>query len=447
MIPVFLLTLCLMSMGAAAAAEPVSAEAPTGEAPPAPEDLNLHAQFTNVSQFHPAFRSPYRGPNSLDPASTGRETSDVTLYGGARLWDGAAVYANPEVDQGFGLSDTLGVAGFPSGEAYKVGSYSPYFRVPRLFLRQVIDLGGERIAVPDDLNQLADVQSADNLTITAGKYSVVDLFDTNRYAHDPRGDFMNWAVVDAGAFDYAADSWGYSYGAAAEWSRSWWTWRGGIFAMSRVPNEKTLDRGFEQFELVTEFEQRHRWLGRPGKLKLLAYDNHGRMGAYDQAVLLAGQTGASPSTAAVRHMASRPGLALNLEQEVAADAGIFARASLNDGSKEAFEFTEINRSVSAGASFGGARWGRPEDAAGAAFVVNGLSTAARRYFAAGGLGILIGDGRLPDYGHEKIVETYYSVRVAEPVAITGDLQYVVNPAYNAQRGPVVIFGLRLHAQI
>jgi high affinity Mn2+ porin len=440
----------LLSGRAIAASGDAAPAAPTGlaadSAAAAPESWSLHGQFTDVTEYHPAFTSPYRGRNSLDPGNSTRETIDLTLYAGVRLWNGAAAYVNPEIDQGYGLSGTLGVAGFPSGEAYKVGDDHPYYRMPRLFLRQVIGLGGED-PVPSGPNLLAGPQPADNVTITAGKFAVVDLFDTNRYAHDPRADFMNWAVIESGALDYAADAWGYTYGAAAEWTQAWWTLRGGVFALSRVPNQRELDTTFQQFELVAELEERHAWLGHPGKLKLLAYSNRGKMGGYDAAVDLAALTGTVPQTGNVRHMASRPGAALNLEQELAPELGAFARASLNDGTQEAFEFTEINRSLSAGLSLAGNRWSRPDDTVGLAFAIDGLSSAARRYFAAGGLGILIGDGRLPDYGLEKIVETYYAAHVAGGLTLSADFQYVVNPAYNGDRGPVSIFSLRIHAEM
>jgi high affinity Mn2+ porin len=171
------------------------------------------------------------------------------------------------------------------------------------------------------------------------------------------------------------------------------------------------------------------------------------MGSYGAALAVAQQTGAAPDTAAVRQMAWRPGIALNLEQAIGAEAGVFARASWNDGSRETYEFTEINRSLSAGVSLAGGRWGRPHDAAGLAAAVNGLSSAARGYFAAGGLGVLIGDGRLPDYGFEKIAETYYAARLNEHMTFSADFQYVVNPAYSAGRGPVSIFGVRIHAEL
>jgi high affinity Mn2+ porin len=449
-----LIALAPMAAGAAsladdngAAATPVASAAEVERDSSPPESWSLHGQFTNTTQYHPSFRSPYQGANSMDPGNSGRETIDLTLYAGLRLWKGAAVYVNPEIDQGFGLTGTLGAAGFTSAEAYKVGDTHAYWRMPRYFLRQVIGLGGEEDPTPSAPNLLAGPQPSDNVTLTVGKFSVVDIFDTNRYAHDPRADFLNWAVVESGAYDYAADSWGYSAGAAAEWTQSWWTLRGGFFALSRLPNQTQLDVTFQQFELVAEFEERHAWLGHPGKVKLLAFNNRGRMGEYDAAVDVGLQTGTGPNTVLVRHMASRPGVALNIEQELTADLGTFARASWNDGTQEAFEFTDINRSLSAGLSLAGKRWSRDQDTLGVAFVINGLSTAARRYFAAGGLGVLIGDGQLPDYGLEKIVETYYSAHLLEGLTVSADFQYVVNPAYNGDRGPISIFGLRIHAEL
>lgn len=411
------------------------------------EVWSLHGQMTFVEQYHPAFKSSFRGANSLDPGSRGDETFDATLYVGVRLWDGGEVYANPEVDQGFGLSNTLGLAGFSSGEAYRIGKSAPYFRLQRLFFRQTFGLGGKTANLTPAANQLGGSQTADNLVVTAGKISVTDIFDTNAYAHDPKSDFLNWSVIDAGAYDYAADAWGYSYGIAAEWTQSWWTLRLGLFDLSHVPNTTALDRDFSQFEIVAEGEERHMWWGEPGKLKILGFANRGRMGSYDNAVRLARMTGEVPATGLVRRYASRPGFSINIEQQLLDDLGLFARASVNDGSKEAYEFTEINRSVSAGLSLNGTLWGRPKDTAGIAGVVNGLSDAAQRYFAAGGIGILIGDGDLFHYGTEKIVETYYRMHLTNWLSATVDYQFVANPAYNRDRGPVSLFGARLHAEI
>jgi high affinity Mn2+ porin len=409
---------------------------------------SLHAQATFTDQFHPAFPSAYRGPNSLDPGNRGDETFDTTLFAGIRLWRSLEFFANPEIDQGFGLSDTLGVAAFPSAEAYKVGASEPYVRLQRAFLRWTIDLGGEATRQDPGQNQFADDVTADNLVLTVGKFSVVDIFDTNSYAHDPKQDFLDWAIVDAGAFDYAADAWGYSYGATAEWTQDWWTLRGGVFDLSREPNSKQLERGFGQFSVIGEVETRHQWWGQDGKIKLLAFVDQGRMGAYSDAVRLAAATGTVPNVADVRRNDARPGFVLNAEQSLTPDLGAFLRASINDGEKEAYEFTEINRSLSAGWSLKGTAWGRADDTVALAGVFDSISKNAVIYLAEGGLGILIGDGRLSDPGFEKVLETYYSLSlVKDELKLTADYQFIENPAYNRDRGPVSVLGIRLHAQL
>ena len=415
--------------------------------PAVPDTWGVYGQATGVSQYHPAFNSPYQGANSLTPGEDSQETMDVTLYAGVHIL-GGEFWVNPEYDQGFGLSNTLGMAGFSSGEAYKVGANDPYYRLPRAFYRNVFNLGGEEQNIAPAANQLGRTQTADNIILTIGKFSVTDIFDGNAYAHDPRADFFNWSVVESGAFDYAADAWGFTDGVAVEWTQSWWTVRGGYFALSLVPNTPTIDTSFAQHEWVGELEERHQLWEHPGKLKLLAFVNQGYMGSYNDAIQLAQQQpGSAPDTSLVRHFASRTGYALNLEQEMASDLGFFARASMNDGSKEAFDFTEINQSVATGLSLKGDRWGHHDDTVGVAAVANALSNDARAYFVSGGMGILIGDGRL-NYGLEKIMETYYSYAVpkVEHLMLTLNYQHVVNPGYNQDRGPVNIFGVRVHKE-
>jgi len=404
----------------------------------------FHAQTTYLHQYAFPFRAPYRGQNSLTP-NQGRETWDVTAYVGARLWQGAEFWINPEIDQGFGLSGTLGAAGFPSGEAYKVGASAPYTRLPRMFVRQTIDLGGDTQKVESAANQFAGSQTANRLVITVGKFSVVDIFDTNKFAHDPRVDFMNWALVDTGTFDYAADAWGYTYGAAAEWYQGAWTLRFGLFDLSVVPNSTKLDPGFKQFQSVVELEHRHQIAGRPGKVAITGFLSRGRMGRFDDAVRLSQLTGDPADTALVRRYTSRTGVSFNLEQQISADVGVFARAGIANGALEPYEFSDIDRTVAAGLSLAGKQWGRPDDTIGIAGVVNDISAAHKAYFNAGGLGILVGDGRLPNPGPEKIAEIYYSFPIANWRA-TLDYQFIANPAYNRDRGPVSVIGTRLRAQ-
>jgi high affinity Mn2+ porin len=408
------------------------------------ERFAFHGQTTYLHQYVFPFRSPYRGQNSLNP-NQGRETWDVTFYAGAKLWDGAELWVNPEIDQGFGLSGTLGAAGFPSGEAYKVGSSAPYARIPRAFLRQTIDLGGENQKVEAGINQFAGSQTADRLVITLGKFGVTDVFDTNKYAHDPRGDFMNWSLVDTGTFDYAADAWGYTYGAAVEWYSGRWTLRGGLFDLSIVPNSSELDPRFSQFQWVGEIERRHELWGQPGKVAVTGFLSRGRMGRFDDAVLLSNLTGQPADIAAVRRYQSRSGISLNAEQQLSPDVGLFARAGWARGDIEPYEFTDIDRTLAAGVTVSGKSWGRADDTFGLAGVINGISGPHKAFLNAGGLGILVGDGKLPNPGPEQIIEMYYSLPV-QSWRLTFDYQLIANPAYNRDRGPASVIGTRLRAQ-
>jgi high affinity Mn2+ porin len=410
------------------------------------ENWAIHGQATNVWLLQPAFRSPYRGTQSLSPAANGRETVDVTVYAGIRPWPGAEIWINPEVDQGFGLSDTFGVAGYVSGEAYKVGKAEPYVLVQRGFLRQTIDLGGETEKLAPDLNQLGGTQTANRLVFTIGKYSVVDIFDTNKYAHDPRNDFFNWSIIDQGAFDYAANSWGYTYGGSAEWYQDWWTARAGVFDLSQAPNTPALSHGFGQGQFVAELEERHRLWDQPGELKFLYWLTRGRLGTYLDAISFGATAGQTPSTSDVRRVRTKDGFGLNLEQQLATDFGVFARASMSQGTVEEVDFTDINKSISGGLSLTGLRWGRPNDTVGLAGAINRISHQGKLYLAAGGLGGIIGDGQLPNAGPEQILEAYYSVALFSFARFTADYQFIKNPAYNRDRGPVSVFGLRLHVQ-
>jgi high affinity Mn2+ porin len=411
------------------------------------ETWAVHAQSTFTPMYHPGFPAAFSGAQSLDPHAQARETLDVTLYAGVRPWQGAELWFNPEVDQGFGLSNTFGVAGYVSGEAYKIGKSDPYVLIQRTFIRQTIDLGGETEKVDPDLNQLGGTQTADRLVFTLGKFSIVDIFDTNKYAHDPRQDFFNWSIIDQGAFDYAANTWGYTYGTAAEWYQDWWAIRAGVFDLSTRPNSESLSPGFlHQRQWVTELEERHTLWDQPGKLKALYWITEGNLGTYPAAIGLGQATGTTPSTGAVRSFRTKSGAGLNLEQQLMPDLGFFTRAGLSQGNVEEDAFTDINQSLSAGFSLNGNRWGRPDDTVGLAGAVNRISHEGKLYLAAGGLGGIIGDGALPNAGPEQILEVYYSIRVFSFAHLTVDYQFVNNPAYNRERGPVSVFGLRGRVQ-
>ena len=430
---------------------PVSSAAASALTPYA-DMISLHGQTTIVDQAYPSFRSPYEGPNSLSGGGQSRETFDFTLYAGVKPWHGAEFWFNPEIDQGFGFNDTHGVAGFPSAELYKLGSTYPYARVQRAFLRQTIDLGGDTEKVDSDLNQFAGTRTADRLVLTVGRFGVNDIFDTNKYANNPKVDFLNWTAVNAGTFDYAADAWGYTYGAAAEWYQGRWTLRGGIFDLSTTPTGgvsplgPTLDSTFQQFQLVGEIEERHELWGQPGKIKITGFLNRGSAGTFADAVALAQATGQPADINAVRSYTSRPGVSINLEQGITDTLGVFARAGWADGNVEPWEFTDVDQTVAVGISLNGKNWGRPEDTIGVIGILNGISPEHVAFLNAGGLGILIGDGQLTNYGMEKIFEAYYSYALTTSTRLTFDYQFINDPGYNADRGPVNIFAVRFHWQ-
>jgi high affinity Mn2+ porin len=433
-----LTTACLAAWG-------VPARAAEDAADIRPESRAVHGQATLVAQGVGGFASPYSGAESLQPRQL-KETIDATLFAGVRPWSGGELWVSPEIDQGFGLSDTLGAAGFPSAEAYKVGKSSPYLRLQRLFLRQTLNLGGTSTVAAGGQMSLAGRQAATRLVVTLGKFSVGDVFDTNRYAHDPRNDFLNWSLVDSGTFDYAADAWGYSYGAAAELYTGPWTLRLGLFNLSKVPNGETLETGFGQNQLDGEIEHRHRLLGHDGAIRLTAFRNDGRFARYDEALALARQTGQPVDLAPVRRRMTRLGLSLNVEQQIGDELGLFARAGLADGNVEVYDFTDIDRSLAVGGTLDGAVWGRKRDRLGLAFAINGITAAHRAYLAAGGLGVLVGDGQLPRPGDEHVVEAWYAWRPFALLTLTADYQHIASPAYNRDRGPADLFALRAHGE-
>jgi high affinity Mn2+ porin len=407
----------------------------------------VHGQATFTEQAHPGFTSPYKGPDSLNPGARGDETSDVTLYLGARLWRGAEVWIDPEIDQGFGLSGTLGVDAFTSGEAYKVGKSTPYPKLQRAFLRQVIDLGGGKHAVDADLNSFAGETTENRLVITFGKFSVVDVFDSNKYAHDPRNDFMDWGLIDTASYDYAANAWGFTYGGAVEWYQGPWTLRAGLFDLTLVPNSTHLDEHAQQYQTDVEVERRYQLFGRDGAVRVTGFLSDARMARFADAVALSVATGAPANLALVRHFHARTGVSLNLEQALSDDLGLFVRAGHADPQFEGFEFTDMDNSAAAGLSLKGTRWSRKNDTVGLAVECGEASHDAIAYFNAGGLGILAGDGKLPHPGPETVFETYYRLPVAKHAQLTADYQFVDNPAFNRDRGPVSVFGLRLHMQL
>ena len=410
---------------------------------PESDRWEIHGQTTFLPQGYPAFHAPYSGPNSLTPAPQVQETWSNSLFLNARLWEGGEVYYNPELLQGFGLNNTLGVAGFPSGEAQKSNFPYPHYNTSRLFVRQTFGFGGEQEDLASGAMQLAGKADISRLTLQAGKFSVIDIFDGNSYAKDSRKDFMNWSIWAPGAFDYAADKLGLSYGATAELNQKQWTLRAGYFLMDAVSNSNNFDtKVFQRGEYLVELETRYSLFSQPGKLRTIAWLNSAFSGSYRDTL---NNPAFGVDIAQTRTGRIKYGYVINLEQAVTDEVGLFGRWSWNDGKTEIMAFTDIDASLSLGTSIKGTKWGRSDDVIGIGGAINALSRDHRDFLAAGGLGPLIGDGRL-NYRTERILETYYAFRIDKNFTFTADYQFVTNPAYNADRGPVSIFSGRLHGE-
>jgi high affinity Mn2+ porin len=410
---------------------------------PESDRWEIHGQSTYLAQGYPAFRALYTGPNSLTPAPQAQATWSNSLFLNARLWEGGEVYYNPELLQGFGLNDTVGAGGFPSGEAQKSNFPYPHYNTSRLFLRQTFGFGGEQEEWASGPSQLAGKVDVSRLTIQVGKMAVPDIFDGNAYAKDTRKDFMNWSMWAPGAFDYSADKVGLSYGATAEFNQKQWALRSGYFLMQSVSNSNNFDtKVFERGTYVVELETRYSLFTQPGKLRTIAWLNSAFSGSYRETL---DNPALNLDIAQTRTGRIKYGYAITLEQALNDEIGVFGRWSWNDGKTEIMAFTDIDASLSLGASIKGTRWGRPDDVIGIGGAINALSRDHRDFIAAGGLGVLIGDGQL-NYRRERILESYYAYALNKQLTLTGDYQLITNPAYNADRGPVSVFSGRLHGE-
>jgi len=416
---------------------------------------NLHVQNTDIVQGYPGFSAKYSGPNSLPTGGLARESVSLDLMAGVRLWRGGEAHIDGMMWQGFGVNNTRGIAGFPNGEAFRLGSAEPNGAITRLFIRQTLGLGGEQENVEDDQLTLAGKQDVSRLTVTVGRMSAKDIFDNNAYANDPRTQFMNWALMANEAWDYPADAIGYTTGLAVELNQPKWALRYGIFQLPRVSNGLTAeDRIFKwpydgsaddgpilkAWGMVLEFERRYTIHNHPGAVRLLGYLNRADMGSYQAAV----DSPTRPADiVATRDFRYKFGFGLNVEQEIVTNVGVFSRIGWSDGRNEAWVFSDVDYTATMGVSVKGGSWHRPNDTFGMAGVLNGISRAHQRFFQAGGVGILAGDGNL-SYGWEKIIETYYDFQIWKTVHASVDYQFVSNPAFNRDLGPVSIFGARLH---
>ena len=403
----------------------------------------IHGQVTYLPQGYPAFRAAYTGANSLTPAPQAQATWSNGLYLNARLWEGGEIYYNPELLQGFGLNNTVGLGGFSNGEAQKSNFPYPHYNTSRLFLRQTFGFGGEQEELASGALQLSGKVDVNRLTLQVGKFAVLDVFDGNAYAKDTRKDFMNWSMWAPGAFDYSADRLGLTYGATAELNQKQWALRAGYFLMPAVSNANNFDtQVFRRGTYAMELETRWSLFSLPGKLRTIAWLNSAFSGSYRETL---DNPALALDIAQTRRGRNKYGYVLSLEQALSDDIGLFGRWSWNDGKTEIMAFTDIDASLSGGLSIKGAKWGRPDDVIGIGGALNALSRDHRDFLAAGGLGVLVGDGAL-NYRRERILETYYAYALTKAITLTADYQFVTNPAYNADRGPVHIFSGRLHGE-
>jgi len=424
----------------------VSADAPKTQF----ENWEMYGQITYIQQGYPPFHSPYLGANSFTPWAQTRNTASAGVALDFRLWEGGELYYNPELLQGFGLHDTTGAAGFPNGEAQKSSFPYPRYSTSRLFFRQTFGFGGEQETVEGNYHgQMSGKLDVSRLTVQVGKFAVHDVFDVNSYAWLSHDDFLNWSIWAAGAFDYPADKVGLGYGAVVELNQKYWALRLGYFLVGNVPNSNEFDMNlFSRGAYVLEHETRYSLFSRAGKIRVGIWADTYFSGSYSEAVdLTLLNPGLDPTDAIMltRRARTKYGYYINVEQSVSDVVGVFGRYSWNNGKNEISAFSDIDQSLSLGTVITGKSWGRPDDKIGLAGAINGLSRDHRDYLAVGGLGILIGDGQI-NYRPETILETFYALALMKSVILTFDYQFMVNPADNADRGPISIFSGRLHGE-
>jgi high affinity Mn2+ porin len=410
----------------------------------------ISGQANIIFQWHPTFNSPYSGSNSLSAREQSSTSHVFTIYTGYELTDTTEVFFDPEDSTGTGIGDALGLAGFTNLDVVRTAagvvlSHKPY--VARLALRQIIPLSSETVKVDRTYLGLATTLPKRRLEFWVGKFALSDFMDTNGPGSDSHLQFLNWTVDQDGAYDYAANTRGYTDGAMMEYDDGRWCARFIEALMPKVANGINLDADVarareENFEVDYNGGFLHH---RDGAIRVLTYLNHADMGNYREAIAeyLDGET-ATPNIIATRRQGRhKVGAGINFEQNLISQIRAFGRLGWNDGHNESFVYTEADRVFETGADDRGDAWHRKNDKVGAAFSLNSISAPHREYLALGGLGFLLGDGAL-NYGQEKIVESYYTAHVWRGIFSSFDLQHINNPGYNQARGPVLVSSLRLH---
>jgi len=453
---------CSPALAAAGQATSQSAGGGTGanhSNPSNPETLFLHSETSRywisgqvnvILQGHGRFPAEYSGPNSLTNWAQWSTTHVLTLYTGYELTNTTEVFADLEDATGNGIGNANGLAGYVNLDSVRLVQGLPLSKGPylaRFMLRQIVPLTSEHTEGDRDELHLATSLPARRIEFRAGKFDLTDFFDVNTYGSDDHLQFMNWTVDNNGAYDYAANTRGYTDGALVEYDDHWWSARFAEALMPKVANGIHLDADVARSRSENlEFEARgNRIAHRTGVVRLLGYLNHAGMGNYSESIadFLEGKTSTPDITATRERGRHRYGVGLNFEQGITPDVSVFGRLGWSDGHNESFCYTEDDRTVEIGGFAAGRLWRRAADRAGAAFVANGIVASHQRYLALGGLGFLLGDGALT-YSPEKVFEGFYTAHLWRGFFVSYDFQHVNDPGYNQARGPVAVSGFRFH---
>jgi len=409
------------------------------------EKFSLHAQTTVIDQYKPAFKSHYSGKNSLVSKEENEMSVTSTIFAGAKLWKGASLFINPEIGGGSGLSGSRGVAASTNGETYRIGNPGPQFELARLFFRQIFSLNDKTDYQDADFNELAGNIPAKYLSLIIGKICISDYFDNNKYDHDPRTQFMSWGLMDNGAWDFPANTKGYTPSIVVEYITPGYELRYGFSLMPREANGMIMNWNINKAGSNSlEYTQNYILAGENGTFRLFSFFTRANMGNYEESLA---DNHSSPDILVTRKQGrTKYGFAVNAEQSLNNNMGVFFRAGWNDGNNESWVFTEIDRSVSFGISINGNGWKRPDDVFGLGYVISGISIPHRQYLKSGGYGFILGDGNLT-YSSEQLAELYYSLKLTKSIYVSGAYQFILNPGYNNDRGPVNVFSIRVHTII
>lgn len=410
----------------------------------------LSGQANFISQWHPNFHSPYQGANSLTPEAQDATSRVLTLFTGWKPSNSTEFLCDVQETGGHGLSNALGVAGFFNLDVVRNPSLSKAPYIARLMWHQIIPLGSKKVVAERGPMSLFGELPERRLEVRFGKFSLADFFDVNTYGSDSNFQFMNWTVDNNGAYDYAADTRGYTYAAMLEFHDRNYVIRYAEALMPKVANGIHLDADMARARSENiEFELHGRVVGRQiGIVRLLSFVNHANMGDYMQQI---NEWLADPTTP-IPEITNHPlqttvkyGFGVNFEQPLTNWFGVFGRWGWNEGQHESYAYTEADETWQVGVGGNGEHWGRAADRMGLVFVSNGISHDHALYLEDGGLGFLLGDGKL-NYGRENIIESYYTLHAWRGIFPSFDLQYMTNPGYNRDRGPVIVPSLRLHLE-